>query len=122
MSINSALTATQVVDVLKSTADDKGNPGWDESYGWGRVNYREAVNQARKTLPRIASLTQNLEKTEIAVETAFPSFLTLERSPQLPSLEWLEIAQVNSSNNPTLFSDPMTNAQAFYRVRAEAAR
>ena len=122
MSYNPALTATQVIEVLKNTADDKGNPGWDESFGWGRVNYREALNYTRLTLPRIATVTQDLQKTEIAVETKFPFLLTLEKNQQLGASGWQELMQVNSSSNLTIFDDSKTNPTAFYRVRAESAR
>lgn len=43
LSANPALTASQVQEILKQSADDKGTPGWDSSYGWGRVNAARAV-------------------------------------------------------------------------------
>jgi thermitase len=43
ISANPALTATQVESILKQGADDLGNPGWDPSYGWGRLNAARAV-------------------------------------------------------------------------------
>ena len=43
LSANPALTASQVQEILKQSADDKGAPGWDSSYGWGRVNAARAV-------------------------------------------------------------------------------
>jgi thermitase len=46
ISVNPALTAAQVQNVLKQGADDLGNPGWDPSYGAGRVNAARAVSLA----------------------------------------------------------------------------
>jgi subtilisin family serine protease len=46
MSANPSLTAAQVQDVLKQSADDLGPPGWDPQYGWGRVNAARAVAMA----------------------------------------------------------------------------
>src|SRR5437667_2425985 len=43
LSVNSSLTGIQVQDILKQSADDLGAPGWDPSYGWGRVNAYKAV-------------------------------------------------------------------------------
>jgi subtilisin family serine protease len=37
-SINPALTADEVQQMLYSTAKDLGDPGWDEVYGWGRLD------------------------------------------------------------------------------------
>lgn len=32
-----------VLEVLRMSADDKGSPGWDPNYGWGRLNLFNAV-------------------------------------------------------------------------------
>jgi thermitase len=41
-----SMTRDQVRARLRDTADDLGNPGFDEHYGYGRVNARKAVEQA----------------------------------------------------------------------------
>lgn len=44
-----ALGVTDAVDIrncLRNTADDLGPPGWDEQFGWGRVNMYQAVVNA----------------------------------------------------------------------------
>jgi subtilisin family serine protease len=46
LSANPGLTGTQAQNILKQTADDLGTPGWDTSYGWGRVNALKAVQAA----------------------------------------------------------------------------
>ena len=46
MSVNPSLTATQVQNILKQSADDLGPAGWDPSYGAGRVNAARAVQMA----------------------------------------------------------------------------
>ena len=46
LSVNSNLTASQVQDILKQSADDLGSAGWDPSYGSGRVNAARAVSLA----------------------------------------------------------------------------
>ncbi|MBD2096492.1 S8 family serine peptidase [Trichocoleus sp. FACHB-591] len=45
-SINSELTATQVREILSTTAYDLGDPGYDEEYGDGFVNADAAVRRA----------------------------------------------------------------------------
>jgi subtilisin family serine protease len=47
MSANPSLSPTKVQDILKDSADDKGAPGWDPSYGSGRVNAANAVALAQ---------------------------------------------------------------------------
>ncbi len=47
LSRNPGLTASQVRDIIQSTANDLGNPGWDPFFGFGQVNAYQAVLQAR---------------------------------------------------------------------------
>jgi hypothetical protein len=62
ISANPALTGAQVQDILKSSSDDLGAPGWDLTYGAGRVNAARAVAAAvaavttSNTAPTIAKL------------------------------------------------------------------
>ena len=44
---NPRLTAAQVRQLLRLTADDLGAPGWDQYFGWGRVNAFAAVDAAK---------------------------------------------------------------------------
>jgi len=46
ISVNPGLTAPQIQDILKQSADDLGPGGWDSTYGSGRVNAAAAVNLA----------------------------------------------------------------------------
>ena len=50
LSINPALGTAEVVELLKSTAEDLGAPGWDEVFGWGRIDLARAAAAARLTL------------------------------------------------------------------------
>jgi len=45
-SANPELTNQQVREILIGTADDLGSTGWDEYYGYGRVDARESVVEA----------------------------------------------------------------------------
>jgi len=42
------LSAVQVEQVLKDSADDLGDPGWDAHFGWGRLNAGRALTMATK--------------------------------------------------------------------------
>ena len=63
-SANLALSNAQVNSIIEQTADDLGTPGYDEYYGWGRVNAYKAVLAAAgmsppapDTTPPTASIT-----------------------------------------------------------------
>ena len=45
-SANPLLTNTQVVDIITSTALDLGDPGFDQYYGWGRIQADKALQKA----------------------------------------------------------------------------
>jgi|YNPNPStandDraft_1061719.scaffolds.fasta_scaffold22541_2 subtilisin family serine protease len=50
-SLNPALTASEVADILMQSAMDLGDPGWDIYYGHGQVDAYAAALQAQSTLP-----------------------------------------------------------------------
>jgi thermitase len=60
LSVNSSLTPAQVTDILRQSADNLGQAGWDPTYGYGRVNAARAVESAwsvAKTEPLSVSIT-----------------------------------------------------------------
>jgi len=52
LSVNPALTNAEVVAIMTGNADDLGSPGFDISYGYGRINVYKSVVAARNTLPQ----------------------------------------------------------------------
>jgi len=56
-SIDPALTPDEVRNILYNTADDLGTHGWDEVFGWGRLNIGAAAERAHQMLmPEPATL------------------------------------------------------------------
>jgi subtilisin family serine protease len=51
LAVNPALSNSDLVSVLKQTADDIGPPGFDFSFGWGRVNAFRAVSAVTGPAP-----------------------------------------------------------------------
>jgi subtilisin family serine protease len=43
LSVNPNLAPSQIREIIQQTADDKGTPGKDDYYGWGRLNANKAV-------------------------------------------------------------------------------
>ena len=50
LSINPSLTNAELLTILETSADHVGLPGYDPSFGWGRVNAFNAVTAARQAL------------------------------------------------------------------------
>jgi parallel beta-helix repeat protein len=46
LSINPNLTSNEVQEIIEITADDLGDSGWDQYYGWGRINIYSALIEA----------------------------------------------------------------------------
>lgn len=47
LSANPCLSAAEIEQILKSTAEDRGTPGFDQKFGYGRINARAALEAAR---------------------------------------------------------------------------
>ncbi|MBN2090412.1 S8 family serine peptidase, partial [candidate division KSB1 bacterium] len=48
LSVDNSLTEQRVREIICYTADDKGPAGWDQNYGWGRINAYNAVRSAAR--------------------------------------------------------------------------
>jgi hypothetical protein len=57
MAANPGLTPSELEQLLKASTDDLGSPGWDTSYGFGRLNASRAVTAAAGSSPDIAALS-----------------------------------------------------------------
>ena len=74
-SANASLTPAQVRAILQETAIDKGAPGFDPYYGWGRINAAAAVQAASgtgstPTTPPTATPTKTATATTPPTATA----------------------------------------------------
>jgi thermitase len=56
-SYDRGLTNVEVFTVLTTTADDKGPMGWDQQFGWGRLNANRAILKAREPLTAFTNMT-----------------------------------------------------------------
>jgi len=51
LSYHPSLSPAQIESILKSTADDKGTPGYDQQFGHGRINARRALVEVAQVCP-----------------------------------------------------------------------
>lgn len=82
LSINPALTEAQVVNILRNTATDMGNAGFDNTFGFGRLNAQAAIQQVVPTLSGSGLICTNTNT------------ITLSFIPQNTTVTW----QVNPAN------------------------
>ncbi len=93
--------------VIKDTADDLGEVGWDEQYGWGLLDAAEAVERARN---HVTSTTTTLAPvtTTSTTATTWPTTTTTTRPPtsttQPPTTTTSRIRFVDVSQATTSYS------------------
>lgn len=118
-SINPTLSADEALDILKNTAVDKGQPGWDQFYGWGRINFGAAAQAAQNTLPKISSISRTNNHVTISIPLNTNFVYSLWKSSIVTETNWQPVTNSSVTTNAGFVllksSDDGTNA--FYRVR-----
>jgi hypothetical protein len=119
-SINPTLSADEALDILKNTAVDKGQPGWDQFYGWGRIDFAAAAQAAQNMLPKISSISRTDHQSFVSIPFN-PNFVySLWKTPSLFETNWISVTNANVTTNAgsIIFQDPDgEDTNAFYRVR-----
>jgi len=69
LSANANLTALEVMNIIKSSADDLGAPGRDDEFGWGRVNAHSAIIMATSSGSPTATPTSTPTSTSTPTYT-----------------------------------------------------
>jgi hypothetical protein len=124
MTINPALGPNDVLDLLKRTAVDLGTPGWDEHYGWGRIDFAKAAQAAAATL-RIVSAAPSPSGFTVSMAYWSGANYILWRTTQLSPPVWQIVPNtiLNLDTNAALISltDPQPNLnQCNYKICIQA--
>lgn len=56
-SFDRGLSGDEVFEIIRATAEDKGSSGFDEFYGWGRINARFALDRALQDIAFPSSIS-----------------------------------------------------------------
>ena len=121
-SINPTLFPDEVVEILKASAEDRGQPGWDRYFGWGRIQFGRAAAAAQSTLPAIQQVVRTNNEAMITANYRAGFGHSLWKSTQLSSPGWTRITDAVSvtNGNVIVLTDPnATGAAAYYQVCAE---
>jgi len=90
LSVNPGLNVAHVKQIIEDSTDDLGPQGFDENYGWGRVNAFKAVQMAQKGPPAARTPTPPAQATRPAA----PPTATTPPIPVTPTLQ-LDSAEVS---------------------------
>ena len=119
-SLNPTLGPDDVIGILKRTAVDLGPPGWDQYYGWGRVDFGAAGKAALETLPTIYGLQMIGHQVAISASYRPGLIYRLWRTAQLVPPAWSPVTNAMTSTNSIgiVLTDPTPIAgRSFYRVQ-----
>ncbi|MBK8128850.1 MAG: S8 family serine peptidase [bacterium] len=121
LTINPALTPSDVEQIMKSEALDLGNSGRDDYYGWGRINAYGSVKNTPLLKP-LCQVPENGSTASVRPSFSWTSSPTAEnyviQVSQDPNFNSSEITSVvaNTSYVPT--SDLVTGRTYYWRVWA----
>ncbi len=93
-SLAPSLSSSQVRDIIQNTADDLGPGGWDQSYGYGRINARRALDSISPQIPARFNLLiddyRDHATGNIQIVTANPDVITWTAVIS-PPVSWLDL-------------------------------
>ena len=119
-SVNPTLSNTQITSLLEQTVDDVGQPGYDTSFGYGRVNASRAVTTANNLPPALQPLQGAGTPNVLISWNAIPGrTYRVQYNTGLNTTNWTTLGSDLMANS-TLASrtdNPAGASQRFYRVR-----
>jgi hypothetical protein len=119
-SINPTLSPDQVIDILTNTAVNPDGPGWNEYFGWGRVDFGAAAAVAANTLPTISGIKVSNKQTTVSLNFSPGLNYALWRTAQLTPPNWFIVSNaiVQTNSNQLSLTDPSPiQTNAYYRVQ-----
>jgi len=120
MTINPGLGPDDVLDLLKATVVDLGTPGWDEHYGWGRIDFAKAAQAAAATL-RTLNAAPTPEGFTVSMtywpEVVYSLWRTVPWSPPAWQIVPYAILSINTDGSVITLTDPQPDPnQGYYKV------
>lgn len=122
-SINPTLQPSDVISILQTTAANLGQPGWNEYYGWGRVDFGAAAAATVATLPNIVTIGWTNNQVWLSANYRPGLNYSLWRATTLTAPVWVQISGAVQATNASqiIMADPSPGAgSSFYRVEASS--
>ncbi len=124
MSVNPTLGPADIEEILRETAVDLGTPGWDQDFGWGRVDFGRVAERTFATLPvsRIAAVRDGAVKI-VAVRVQGAVYRLFRRDAASSPWGLVSDSIMETTQNTVIFTDPNPPRKtAFYRVEITLPR
>jgi subtilisin family serine protease len=117
--VNPTLRPDDVIGILTNTCVQLGPPGWNEFYGWGRINFGAAAAATVATLPAITLVQWTNQRVSVSANFRPGPAYSLLRTAQLFPAGWTQVgnAVITTNGSTIILADPSPPAGgAFYRV------
>jgi subtilisin family serine protease len=124
-SISPSLTADEALSILRASAEDLGPAGWDQSFGWGRVDFGAAAWLAAVTagsLPDLGSQQYGLTVSGLWFSLKYHRGMSysLVCKTNLNKAGWAEVAASVQTNGTLVeFTVEPEAGTAFYKIVGE---
>jgi subtilisin family serine protease len=124
-SLYPSLTAEEAISIIKATAVDLGPVGWDQYFGWGRVDFGAAAWLAAVMAGRVPDLgdqqcTASTSNLKFTAEFHPGMAYRLMGATNLNQSNWIEVpAELNTNGAAVEFSVDYGADAAFYRMIGE---
>ncbi|MBN2685185.1 MAG: S8 family serine peptidase [Pontiellaceae bacterium] len=124
-SINPDLSAEEAIEIVKATAEDLGEPGWDPEFGWGRVDFGKAAWLAAASVGAVTDLgVQTIEPQgeQLLISAEFHRGMNYQllQTTNLNAAVWTPVSALMQTNTMRVgFGLIPDKDQAFYKVNAQ---
>ncbi|MBN2684371.1 MAG: S8 family serine peptidase [Pontiellaceae bacterium] len=124
-SINPSLSAEDAIEIVKATAKDLGEPGWDPEFGWGRVDFKKAAWLAAVSAGAVTDLgIQMIEPqgAQLLISTEFHRGMNYQllQTTNLNAAVWTMVSSPMQTNDVNIgFWVTPTAEQSFYKMQAQ---
>ncbi len=119
-SINPSLTPDQVQQVIQTTAVDLGTTGWDQYYGWGRINAQAAIeSQIVLPAPALYPISNPDVDGTYWVDWSDVPYATSYTLEEADNLSFQSAATRYSGSETTVLVTGRPSGIWYYRVRGE---
>ena len=117
-SANPSLSNTQIVSILRQSADDLGPAGYDNQFGYGRVNAYRALALATAAAPVLQEpMRTGTNQVMIAWSAVSGRTYRVQSISSPADTNWITLApDVTATNVVASKTDHLTDSQRFYRV------
>jgi hypothetical protein len=122
-SVKPSLSQLRVAEIITSTAQDKGAPGWDPEYGWGRVDVLQAMiraaNASLRVEPAVSAVSQDtLFRLNVVLSSGF---LPVESAKVILHFDPVVLQVVDASGQPASTIIPGEALPILLRAQADNA-